>query len=55
MTRRLAPHWLALHRNLGLNPHHAGDWTLDEALMAEEWVDRQAREARVAAVRKRRR
>lgn len=48
MTLRLGEHWVGLHGSFGLNPHRAADWTLDEALMAEEFVERQARDARVA-------
>lgn len=50
MTRRLIVHWVALHTDLGLNPHDAGSWTLDEAIGAEVYAEDAARARRVAAV-----
>ncbi len=49
MTRRLVPHWVTLHQDLGLNPYHAGGWTLDEAVTAEVYVEQAALARRVAA------
>lgn len=49
MTRRLIVHWVALHQDLGLNPHDAGSWTLDEAIVAEVYAEDSARARRVAA------
>lgn len=53
MTHRLGRYWAVLHSDLGLNPHHSDCWTLDEALVAEVYVDDVMTARRIAAARAR--